>query len=85
MTPDALFVEYYAYEVDDLLHRLVDTTLESRIHRLYLHALTSHPLVDQFTGHTELKKHYKVFLEPRPFPSKAYLRRRYHSSKNSES
>jgi hypothetical protein len=28
MAPDALFVEYYTYQVDDLLHRLVDTTLE---------------------------------------------------------
>jgi len=52
IAPDALFVEYYTYQVDDLLHRLIDTTLESRIHRLYLHALTSHPLVDPLTGHT---------------------------------
>jgi hypothetical protein len=52
IAPDALFVEYYTYQVDDLLHRLIDTTLESRIHRLYLHALTSHPLVDRLTGHT---------------------------------
>ena len=52
MAPDALFVEYYTYQVDDILHRLIDTSLESRIHRLYLHALTSHPLVDHFTGHT---------------------------------
>jgi len=52
VAPDAPFVEYYTYQVDDLLHRLNDTTLESRIYRLYLHALTSHPLVDQLTGRT---------------------------------
>ena len=52
VAPDALFVEYYTYQVDELLHRLIDATLESRIYRLYLHALTSHPLVDRLTGHT---------------------------------
>ena len=52
IAPDALFVEHYTYQVDDLLHRLIDTTVESRINRLYLHALTSHPLADRLTDHT---------------------------------
>ena len=54
--PDATSVRYHLYEVDDLLGRLRDTTLLSRLYRLYLHSLTSHQLVDpllQCTGTEE--------------------------------
>jgi hypothetical protein len=45
-------IRYHLYEVDDLLGRLRDTTLLSRLYRLYLHALTSHQLVDPLLGCT---------------------------------
>jgi hypothetical protein len=50
--PDATSVKYHLYEVDDLLGRLRDTTLLSRLYRLYLHALTSHQLVDPLLKRT---------------------------------
>jgi hypothetical protein len=49
---DATSVQYHLYEVDDLLGRLRDTTLLSRLYRLYLHALTSHQLVDPLLKRT---------------------------------
>jgi hypothetical protein len=49
---DATSVKYHLYEVDDLLGRLRDTTLLSRLYRLYLHALTSHQLVDPLLKRT---------------------------------
>src|SRR5258706_2121407 len=57
--PDATSIKYHLYEVDDLLGRLRDTTLLSRLYRLYLHSLTSHQLVDpllQCTGTEEALK-----------------------------
>ena len=46
-------VSYHSYTVDDQLGRLVDNgTLQSRLFRLYLHALTSHCLPDRLTGRT---------------------------------
>jgi hypothetical protein len=52
MESDATSLRYYLYEVDDLLGRLRDTTLLSRLYRLYLHALTSHQLVDPLLKRT---------------------------------
>jgi len=49
---DATSVRYHLYEVDDLLGRLRDTTLLSRLYRLYLHSLTSHQLVDPLLQRT---------------------------------
>ena len=50
--PDATSIRYHLYEVDDLLGRLRDTTLLSRLYRLYLHSLTSHQLVDPLLQRT---------------------------------
>jgi len=50
--PDATSIKYHLYEVDDLLRRLRDTTLLSRLYRLYLHSLTSHQLVDPLLQRT---------------------------------
>ena len=44
--PDATSVKYHLYEVDDILGRLLDTTLFGRLYRLYLHSLTAHQLAD---------------------------------------
>jgi hypothetical protein len=49
---DATSIKYHLYEVDDLLGRLRDTTLLSRLYRLYLHSLTSHQLVDPLLQRT---------------------------------
>ena len=50
--PDDTSIKYHLYEVDDLLGRLRDTTLLSRLYRLYLHSLTSHQLVDPLLQRT---------------------------------
>jgi len=50
--PEATSIKYHLYEVDDLLGRLRDTTLLSRLYRLYLHSLTSHQLVDPLLQRT---------------------------------
>ena len=50
--PDETSIKYHLYEVDDLLGRLRDTTLLSRLYRLYLHSLTSHQLVDPLLQRT---------------------------------
>ncbi len=52
MTGDAVFVRYRVYEVDELLGRLREATFSDRLYRLYLHALTSHQLVDPLTKRT---------------------------------
>jgi len=49
---DAVSVGYRVFEVDDLLGRLRETTFSDRLYRLYLHALTSHQLVDPLTKRT---------------------------------
>ncbi|CAK7226483.1 hypothetical protein SBRCBS47491_006247 [Sporothrix bragantina] len=42
-----------AYEIDDLLRRIVDNgDLPGKVLLCYLHALTSHCLPDRLTGHT---------------------------------
>ncbi|ESK95832.1 hypothetical protein Moror_12444 [Moniliophthora roreri MCA 2997] len=46
-------VQYYRYQVDRLLGRLVGNTgLHGRLYKIYLHAVTSHTLPDPLTGRT---------------------------------
>ena len=47
-----LSVTYRVFEVDELLCQLRETTFSDRFYRLYLHALTSHQLVDPLTKRT---------------------------------
>ena len=49
---DDVSVRYRVYEVDELLGRLREATFSDRLYRLYLHALTSHQLVDPLTKRT---------------------------------
>ena len=49
---DARSIRYRVYEVDELLGRLQEATFSHRLYRLYLHALTSHQLVDPLTKRT---------------------------------
>ncbi|KAL5320169.1 hypothetical protein ACEPPN_010970 [Leptodophora sp. 'Broadleaf-Isolate-01'] len=52
-TTSAKHVGYHSYQVDSKLGRLVDNgSLQSRLFRLYLHATTSHCIVDELTGRT---------------------------------
>ncbi|ESZ91788.1 hypothetical protein SBOR_7826 [Sclerotinia borealis F-4128] len=52
MTP-GLEVKYHSYQLDNLLGRLVGNgSLQSRLFKIYLHALTSHCLIDRLTRHT---------------------------------
>lgn len=46
-------VKYHSYQIDNRLGRLVDNgSLQSKLFKSYLHATTSHCLVDQLTGRT---------------------------------
>ena len=51
-------VNYFRYHVDEELDRLIDVagTLISRFFRCYLHALTSHHLVDRLTKNTGIEQ-----------------------------
>ena len=49
---DVVSIGYRVYEVDELLGRLREATFSDRLYRLYLHALTSHQLVDPLTKRT---------------------------------
>ncbi|KAH8676420.1 hypothetical protein BGZ60DRAFT_562097 [Tricladium varicosporioides] len=52
-TAPATYVTYHSYSIDSQLGRLVDSgSLQSRLFKLYLHATTSHCLIDQLTGKT---------------------------------
>ncbi|KAH8807698.1 hypothetical protein F5884DRAFT_880995 [Xylogone sp. PMI_703] len=52
-TASASQVRYHSYRIDNQLGRLVDNgSLQSRLFRLYLHALTYHCLTDKLTGRT---------------------------------
>ena len=52
-TASATHVKHHCYHIDDQLGRLVDNRrLQSRLYRLYLHATTSHCVVDTLTGRT---------------------------------
>ena len=52
MPGNAVPVRYRVYEVDELLGRLREATFSDGLYRLYLHALTSHQLVDPLTKRT---------------------------------
>jgi hypothetical protein len=60
-------IRYNIYEVDDLLGRLRDTTLLSRLYRLYLHALTSHQLVDPLLGCTGTEEAFQGLAQGETF------------------
>jgi hypothetical protein len=46
-------IKYHSYQIDNRLGRLVDNgSLQSKLFKSYLHATTSHCLVDQLTGRT---------------------------------
>ena len=49
---NVVLVRYRVYEVDELLGRLREATFSDGLYRLYLHALTSHQLVDPLTKRT---------------------------------
>jgi hypothetical protein len=49
---DAVSVRYRVYEGNELLGRLREATFSDRLYLLYLHALTSHQLVDPLTKRT---------------------------------
>jgi hypothetical protein len=52
-TAPATHVRYHSYHIDSQLGRLVDNgSLQSRLFKLYIHATTSHCLIDQLTGRT---------------------------------
>ena len=45
-------VKYHEYTIDTDLRRLTSKTLEAKLFKVYLHALSSHCLPDPLTGHT---------------------------------
>ncbi|KAG9237428.1 hypothetical protein BJ875DRAFT_370034 [Amylocarpus encephaloides] len=52
-TAECLHIRYHHYNVDRQLGRLIDNgSLCSRLFKIYLHATTSHCLVDELTGRT---------------------------------
>ncbi|KIN03188.1 hypothetical protein OIDMADRAFT_120170 [Oidiodendron maius Zn] len=52
-TDAAIHVPHHSYTIDNHLGRLIDNgSLHSRLFRIYLHAITSHCLIDQLTGRT---------------------------------
>jgi len=65
--PDATSVKYHLYEVDDILGRLLDTTLLSRLYRLYLHSLTSHQLPDPLLNCTGTEEAVKGLAQGETF------------------
>jgi hypothetical protein len=65
--PTEISIRYHLYEVDDLLGRLRDTTLLGRLYRLYLHALTSHQLVDPLLGCTGTEEAFQGLAQGETF------------------
>lgn len=58
-------VRYYTYEVDVLLHRLVDDAkLVSKLYRCYLHAVTSYCLPDGLTHRTGTEEALAMLSNP---------------------
>jgi len=70
---DTASVKYHIYEVDDLLGRLRDTTLLSRLYRLYLHSLTSHQLVDPLLQRTGTEEALQGLAQGETFSFQALL------------
>jgi hypothetical protein len=71
--PVGISIRYHLYEVDDLLGRLRDTTLLSRLYRLYLHALTSHQLVDPLLGCTGTEEAFQGLAQGETFSFQTLL------------
>jgi hypothetical protein len=71
--PTDISIRYHLYEVDDLLGRLRDTTLLSRLYRLYLHALTSHQLVDPLLGCTGTEEAFQGLAQGKTFSFQTLL------------
>ena len=71
--PDATSVKYHLYEVDDTLGRLLDTTLFSRLYRLYLHALTAHQLADPLLKCTGTEEAVKGLAQGETFSFQSLL------------
>lgn len=71
--PDATSVKYHLYEVDDILGRLLDTTLSSRLYRLYLHALTAHQLPDPLLKCTGTEEAVKGLAQGETFSFQSLL------------
>jgi hypothetical protein len=71
--PDAMSVKYHLYEVDDILGRLLDTTLLSRLYRLYLHSLTSHQLPDPLLKCTGTEEAVKGLAQGETFSFQSLL------------
>ena len=56
---------YYAYEVDDVLHRLVsDNSLISKLYRCYLYVLTAYCLLDRLTRRMGTEEALKIIGSP---------------------
>jgi hypothetical protein len=71
--PIDISIRYHLYEVDDLLGRLRDTTLLGRLYRLYLHALTSHQLVDPLLGCTGTEEAFQGLAQGETFSFQTLL------------
>jgi hypothetical protein len=71
--PIEISIRYHLYEVDDLLGRLRNTTLLGRLYRLYLHALTSHQLVDPLLGCTGTEEAFQGLAQGETFSFQTFL------------
>ena len=71
--PDETSVKYHLYEVDDILGRLLDTTLLSRLYRLFLHSLTSHQLPDPLLKCTGTEEAVKGLAQAETFSFQSLL------------
>jgi hypothetical protein len=71
--PIEISIRYHLYEVDDLLGRLRNTTLLGRLYRLYLHALTSHQLVDPLLGCTGTEEAFQGLAQGETFSFQTLL------------
>jgi hypothetical protein len=71
--PDETSIKYHLYEVDDILGRLLDTTLLGRLYRLYLHALTAHQLADPLLKCTGTEEAVKGLAQGETFSFQSLL------------
>ena len=71
--PNETSIKYHLYEVDDILGRLLDTTLLSRLYRLFLHSLTSHQLPDPLLKCTGTEEAVKGLAQAETFSFQSLL------------
>lgn len=58
-------ISYHVYSIDSQIGRLVDNgSLESRLFRCYLHAVTAHGLIDELTGQTGTEEALSILGSP---------------------